>query len=75
MESIKDRIFLLALKKSLGITYCIGVHRLGTPNMEFVLGEIDNDREYRVGDEVSYIYSADYAGSMQAALNWLNKVK
>lgn len=75
MESIKDRIFLLALKKSQGITYCIGVFRLGTPDMEFVLGEADNDRDYRPGDEVSYIYNADYAKSLQDALNWLNKVK
>lgn len=75
MESIKDRIFLLALKKSQGITYCIGVFRLGTPNMEFVLGETDNDKEYHPGDEVSYIYSADYVGNLQAALHWLNKVK
>lgn len=58
MESVVERIFLLALKKSMkreGITYCIGVFRLGTPNMEFVLGETDNDRDYLPGDEVSYI--------------------
>lgn len=75
MESVARRNFLLALKKSRGITYCIGVYRLGTPNMEFVLGETDNDRDYRVGDEVSYIYNADYTRSLQDALNWLNKVK
>lgn len=52
-----ERIFLLATKKSQrveNLTYCIGVHRLGTPNMEYILGETDNDREYRQGDEVSY---------------------
>lgn len=78
MKSVAERIFLLALKKSMkreGITYCIGVYRLGTPNMEFVLGETDNEREYSRGDEVSYIYSADYTSSIQDALNWLNKVK
>lgn len=70
-----EQIFLLALKKSAkreGTTYCIGVFRLGTPNMEFILGETDNDREYRVGEEVSYIYNADYSNDLQSALDWLN---
>lgn len=78
MKLDEQRIFLLALKKSKkneGITYCIGVYRLGTPNMEFVLGETDNEREYKPGDEVSYIYNADYTGNLQNALNWLNRVK
>ena len=78
MDSEKQGIFLLALKKSKkreGITYCIGVFRLGTPNIEFILGETDNDRGYRVGEEVAYIYNADYVGSMQAALDWLNNRK
>lgn len=71
-------IFLLATKKSKkrkGLTYCIGVHRLGTSNMEFILGETDNDREYKPGDEASYIYQADYAYTLQEALDWLNSVK
>lgn len=41
-----ERIFLLATKKSQrveNLTYCIGVHRLGTPNMEYILGETDNN--------------------------------
>lgn len=70
-----ERIFILATKKSQRVedlTYCIGVHRLGTRNMEFVLGETDNDREYRQGDEVSYIYHAEYSGTLQDALDWLN---
>lgn len=78
MASLGERIFLLAIKKSLkneGTTYCIGVFRLGTPNMEFILGETDNDREYKIGEEVSYIYNADYSGTLQEALNWLNSVK
>lgn len=78
MDSLEQRIFLLALKKSLkyeGKTYCIGVFRLGTPNMEFILGETDNDREYQQGDEVSYIYDADYTGNLQDALDWLNHAK
>ncbi len=73
-----ERIFLLATKKSVereDTTYCIGVFRLGTPNMEFIIGETDNDREYKRGDEVSYIYSADYMWDMQKALDWLNSVK
>lgn len=78
MESVTQRIFLLALKKSRkyeGKTYCIAVFRLGTPNIEFILGETDNDQEYKVGDEVSYIYDADYTGNLQNALDWLNRVK
>lgn len=73
-----QRIFLLAIKKSKeyeGTTYCIGVFRLGTPHMEFILGETDNDRKYKAGDEVSYIYNADYTGDLQKALDWLNSVK
>lgn len=72
-----ERIFLLATKRSQrveNLTYCIGVHRLGTSNMEFILGETDNDREYRQGDEVSYIYHADYVYTLQEALDWLNNV-
>lgn len=78
MDSEKQGVYLLALKKSKkreGITYCVGVIRLGTPSMEFVLGETDNDREYQQGEEVSYIYNADYTDSLQTALNWLNSKK
>lgn len=78
MESEKQGIFLLAIKKSKkyeGTTYCIGVHRLGTPNMEFIVGELDTDRKYKTGDEVSYIYNADYTGNLQNALDWLNNTK
>lgn len=78
MDSLEQRIFLLAIKKSIkyeGKTYCVGVFRLGTPNMEFILGETDHDREYSVGDEVSYIYDADYTSNLQDALDWLNHVK
>lgn len=75
MEISREQIFLLALKKSAkseGTTFCIGVFRLGTSNMEYILGEADNDREYRVGDEVSYIYNADYTDNLQTAMEWLN---
>lgn len=74
----KQGIFLLAIKKSKkyeDITFCIGVHRLGTPTMEFIIGEVDNDREYKQGDEVSYIYNANYTSSLQDALDWLNGSK
>lgn len=77
-KSDAERFFLLATKKSAerdGTTYCIGVFKLGTSNMEFIVGETDNDREYKAGDEVTYIYSADYTSDMQNALNWLNSIK
>ncbi len=75
---IETKIFLLALKKSVkrkGIIYCIGAYRLGTPNMEFVLGETDNNQEYKAGNAVSYIYNADYTNNLQNALDWLNNAK
>lgn len=75
---LEERIFLLEIKKSRkheGTTYCIGVYKLGTPNMEFILGEVDNDRDYKAGDEVLYIYNADYADNLKNALDWLNSVK
>lgn len=78
MVSLEERIFLLATKKSAkyeDTTYCIGVFRLGTPNMEFILGETDNDRKYKAGDAVSYVYNADYTGNLQSALDWLNSAK
>lgn len=77
-NEIKERIFILATKKSQeyqGTTYCIGVFKLGTQYMEFILGEADNDRQYSRGDEVTYIYNADYTSSLQTALKWLNRVK
>lgn len=78
MDSIEDRIFILAIKKSQEYqetTYCIGVFKLGTQYMEFILGETDNDRQYKRGDEVTYIYNADYTSDLQTALNWLNNAK
>lgn len=77
MNFDEQRIFLLAVKKSKkheGTTYCIAVYRLGTSSMEFILGETDNDREYNKGDEVSYVYNADYTNNLQKALDWLNNV-
>lgn len=78
MELEKQGIYLLATKESKkheGTTYCIGVYRLGTPNIEFILGETGNDREYKKGDEVSYIYNADYTHNLQNALDWINDTK
>ena len=43
--------------------------------MEFILGETDNDRQYKRGDEVTYIYNADYTSNLQTALDWLNNTK
>lgn len=78
MELDQQRIFLLAVKKSKkyeDTTYCIAVFKLGTPSMEFILGETDNDRDYNKGDEVSYIYNADYTGDLHYALDWLSRIK
>lgn len=76
MESISEKIFILETKESKrGITYCIGVYRLGTPLMEYILGETDNDKTYQKGDEVSYIYNAEYTNNLQYAIDWLNNIK
>lgn len=53
---MENRIFLLATREIGSETYCLGVHHLGTENMEFIVGNTDNDKEYRQGDEVTYIY-------------------
>lgn len=77
MELDQQRIFLLAVKKSKkyeDTTYCIAVFKLGTPGMEFILGETDNDREYNRGDEVSYVYNADYTSNLEEALEWLKNI-
>ena len=77
-NKMEERIFILATKKSQeyqGTTYCIGVFKLGTRCMEFILGETDNDRLYKRGDEVTYIYNADYTPNLQTALDWLNNAK
>lgn len=72
---MEQKIFLLSVKNTRHTTYCIGVFKLGTPNMEFILGETDNDRDYQAGEEVAYIYNADYTSNMQDALDWLNSKK
>lgn len=42
--------------------------------MEFIVGETDNDKEYRQGDEVTYIYQAEYFIDIEYALSFLEKV-
>lgn len=77
-EVIKEKIYLLAVKQSKeyeGRTYCIAVIRLGTENMEFTMGETDNDKEYLAGDEVLYVYNAEYTTNLYSALDWLKNVK
>ena len=75
---MKNRIFILQTKQSKkydDTTYCIGGFKLGTPYMEFIMGETNSDKEYKRGDETSYIYSADYTQNLQNALDWLSKVE
>lgn len=71
---MENRIFLLATRERGNKTYCLGVHHLGTENMEFIVGETDNDKEYRQGDEVTYIYQAEYFIDIEYALSFLEKV-
>ncbi|GHU80104.1 hypothetical protein FACS1894145_5750 [Bacteroidia bacterium] len=75
---MNNKIFILKTKKSKeyeDITYCIAIFRLGTDFAEFICGETDNDRTYKMGDEASYIYNADYTRNLDNALEWLNKQK
>jgi len=77
-KPIDKMIFILALKQSVkyrNTTYCIGVFKLGTPHMEFIYGETGNDREYTIGEEISYINHADYTNNMHDAIDWLNSVE
>lgn len=73
-----DKIFILQTKKSKKYSetnYCIAVFKLGTPNMEFIMGETDNDREYKQGEHVSYVYNADYSSNLKYAVEWLSKIE
>ena len=66
---MENKIFLLKVKKD----FCIGVFRLGTESMEFIVGKTDNDRVYRKGEEVSYIYNAEYFSEIEDAVSYLNE--
>lgn len=74
---LEDKIYLLATRVSSDESkiFCVGIFRLGTPNTEFILGELENDKDYEVGNEVEYIYNSDYTSNLQSALSWLNKQK
>lgn len=67
---MENKIFLLKVNRGL----CIGVFRLGTESMSFIVGETDNDREYRKGEEVSYIYKAEYFSELEDAISYFNKL-
>ena len=64
-EAIKDKIYLLATRVSDDDSkiFCVCVFRLGTPNTEFVMGDLNNDKDYQVGEEVKYIYNANYTNT------------
>lgn len=71
-------IFLLATsksKKNRDKTFCLGVHRLGSSMMEFIVGVTDNDKEYSQGDKVSYIYNAEYYDTLESALRNFNNIQ
>lgn len=76
-EAIKDKIYLLATRVSDDDSkiFCVCVFRLGTPNTEFVMGDLNNDKDYQVGEEVEYIYNANYTNTLYCALEWLSRVK
>ena len=73
-----NKIFILGIKKSKkysDTTYCIAVFKLGTPFMEFIMGVTDDNRECKRGDEVSYVYKANYTSDIKYAVEWLSKVE
>lgn len=74
---LEDKIYLLATRVSDDDSkiFCVCIIRLGTPNTEFILGELENDKDYEVGNEIEYIYNVDYTNNLHSALNWLNKQK
>lgn len=63
-----NKIFLLAVKNG----WSLGVFHLGTPNMEFIVGKTDTDRKYKPGEEVNYIYNAEYFSDIEKAICYLN---
>jgi hypothetical protein len=73
---MKDRIFILATKRSrkcADTVYCIAIFKLGSGSAEFIMGETDNDRSYKTGDETDYVCSAYYTTDLDTAVNWLKK--
>ena len=73
---MENRIFILKTKQSkkyVDTTYCIAIFKLGTGYTEFIIGETDNDRKYKVGDETSYVYNADYVFNLDDAIAWLKR--
>jgi len=71
-----NKIFILQTKKSkkyVDTTYCIAIFKLGTGYTEFIIGETDNERPYKAGDEIGYVYSADYVWMLEDAMNWLKR--
>lgn len=65
---MENKIFLLTVKND----WCLGVFHLGTQNMEFIVGKTDNDRKYKPGEEINYIYNAEYFSDIEAAISYLN---
>ncbi len=77
-KELARKKILLATKQSFRnerITYCVGVFKLGTPQIEFIYGEVDSNKGYQAGEQVYYIDNAEYADSLQSALDWLRKSK
>jgi len=73
---MENRIFILKTKKSnthTGVTYCIAIFRLGTEYTEFACGTTNDNRTYKTGDEISYVYNADYYPDLLSAMTWLKR--
>lgn len=69
-------IYILHTKKSKKSddTYCIAVMNLGTPYTEFIVGETDNAREYKLGDAIEYVWHAEYYNNLETALDVFNEL-
>jgi hypothetical protein len=71
-------IYILHTKKSVkysNTTYCIAIMKLNTTYTEFIVGETDNDRIYKLGDKISYVYHAEYYSNMEHVLEAFNNLE
>lgn len=72
-EEKTDKVFILALKESTESknTHVVGVFKLNA-STEFIKGVL-HEQGHKVGEEVEYIYNADYSNNLEECLKWLKK--
>lgn len=72
MGDSQNKIFLLAVKTSGNKNCCIGVYKIGTDKMEFIVGK--TEESCHQGEEVAYISDAEYIDDLAVAMEWYQKL-